>query len=74
MLCLLTPPDASSVDVNLDVVGRVQGLMIVQDEHIAAQRVHTCGVNYGILGNQGTNIYSEYKFIKNKGKNKSYKL
>lgn len=56
-LCMsrwLTLPDASSVDVHLDVVGGMQGLMIVQDEHVAAQRVHTRGVHQGILGNQST--------------------
>lgn len=42
-------PDASPVDVDLRGVGRVVRLVVVQDEDIAAQVVHSGGVHHGIL-------------------------
>lgn len=42
-ICLmLTLPYASSIDVDLDIVSWMQGLMVVQDEHITAQCMYTC--------------------------------
>jgi hypothetical protein len=47
----LTLPDASPVDEDLDRVGGVEGLVVVEDEYIATQsmdtaRVHCCILEY----------------------------
>ena len=45
----LTLPDASRVDVGLDRVGGVEGLVVVDDEHVLLQSVDTGGVHRCIL-------------------------
>lgn len=46
-----TLPDPPSVDVDLDGEARVQRLVVVQDEDVAAQGVDAGGVHRCILGN-----------------------
>lgn len=46
----LTLPDTPSVDVDLDGVGGVERLVIMDDEDVAAQGVNPAGVHHGILG------------------------
>lgn len=46
----LTLPDPPSVDVDLNGEAGVQRLVVVQDDDVAAEGVHTGGVHRCILG------------------------
>lgn len=48
----LTLPDPPSVNVDLHGEARVQRLVVVQDEDVAAKGVNAGGVHRGILGNR----------------------
>ena len=60
-------PDASPVDEDLQGVGGVQGLVVVQDEHIAPQGVYTCGVHRRVLEGRGRGREREREREKERG-------
>lgn len=55
--CGLTLPDAPPVDVDLDGVGGVSRLVIVDDEDITAQSVDPAGVHHCILGKHIVSLF-----------------
>lgn len=49
-MLLVTLPDQASINVDLDWIGGMKGLMIMEDEDVAAKRLDTGCVHCCILG------------------------
>lgn len=52
-LLLLTLPDAAAIEEDLEHEGGIQGLVVVQDDDVAAQGQHSSGVGHRVLAKSG---------------------